>query len=168
MQGDALQRENYDSQSTSASLEAGYAFNVYAGGSSALYVEPQAQVTWSDYRMDDGRHVEVNGTEVRVADAGGIRTRLGVRLFGHTTQEDANCVQPFVAVNWIRQDAANNGVWMDDVMLSGAAPRDLYEAKVGAQVQLGRRLTAWGEVSVGRGDEDYRNYGGLLGVKYAW
>lgn len=167
-QGDALQRERYDSRSTSASVEAGYAFNVHLNANSALYLEPQAQVIWSDFRMDGGSHVEANGTEVRVADAGGIRTRVGVRLFGHATVDNPNRVQPFAALNWIRQHGNANAVWMDDVTMSGAAPRDLYEAKGGVQVQLTRGLTAWGELSVGRGAQDYRNYGGLLGVKYAW
>jgi len=48
------------------------------------------------------------------------------------------------------------------------APRDVYEAKAGVQLQLSRKLTAWGEISTGRGAHDYRSYGGLLGVKYAW
>lgn len=167
-QGDALQAERYDSRSTTASVETGYAFNVHRGSASAMYLEPQAQVIWSDYRMDGGHHVETNGTQVREANAGGVRTRVGVRLFGHTTMEGINRVQPFAAVNWLRNHGGANAVWMDDIKLQGAAPRDVYEAKAGVQLQLSRALTAWGEISAGRGAKDYRSYGGLLGVKYAW
>ncbi|NYF34869.1 autotransporter outer membrane beta-barrel domain-containing protein [Stenotrophomonas sp. JAI102] len=167
-QGDALQAERYDSRSTTASVDTGYAFNVHRGSASAMYLEPQAQVIWSDYRMDGGRHVETNGTQVREANAGGVRTRVGVRLFGHTTMEGINRVQPFAAVNWLRNHGGANAVWMDDIKLQGAAPRDVYEAKAGVQLQLSRALTAWGEISAGRGAKDYRSYGGLLGVKYAW
>lgn len=167
-QGDALQAERYDSRSTTASVETGYAFNVHRGSASAMYLEPQAQVIWSDYRMDGGHHVETNGTQVRESNAGGVRTRVGVRLFGHTTMEGINRVQPFAAVNWLRNHGGANAVWMDDIKLQGAAPRDVYEAKAGVQLQLSRALTAWGEISAGRGAKDYRSYGGLLGVKYAW
>lgn len=167
-QGDALQPERYDSRSTSASVEAGYAFNVHRGSASAMYLEPQAQVIWSDYRMDGGHHAEANGTDVRVANAGGVRTRLGVRLYGHTALEGVNRVQPFAAVNWMRSHGGANAVWLDDVALEGAAPRDVYEVKGGAQLQLGHGLTAWGELSIGRGAQNYRNYGALMGIKYAW
>lgn len=167
-QGDALQAERYDSRSTTASVETGYAFNVHRGSASAMYLEPQAQVIWSDYRMDGGHYVETNGTQVREANAGGVRTRVGVRLFGHTTMEGINRVQPFAAVNWLRNHGGANAVWMDDIKVQGAAPRDVYEAKAGVQLQLSRALTAWGEISAGRGAKDYRSYGGLLGVKYAW
>jgi len=167
-QGDALRAERYDSRSTSASVETGYAFNVHRGSASAMYLEPQAQVIWSDYRMDGGHHVEANGTDVREANAVGVRTRVGVRLFGHTTLEGINRVQPFAAVNWLRSHGGANAVWLDDIRLEGAAPRDVYEAKAGVQLQLSRSLTAWGEISAGRGAQDYRSYGGLLGVKYAW
>lgn len=167
-QGDALQAERYDSRSTTASVETGYALNVHRGSASAMYLEPQAQVIWSDYRMDGGHHVETNGTQVREANAGGVRTRVGVRLFGHTTMEGINRVQPFAAVNWLRNHGGANAVWMDDIKLQGAAPRDVYEAKAGVQLQLSRALTAWGEISAGRGAKEYRSYGGLLGVKYAW
>ena len=167
-QGDALQAERYDSRSTTASVETGYAFNAHRGSASAMYLEPQAQVIWSDYRMDGGHHVETNGTQVRESNAGGVRTRVGVRLFGHTTMEGINRVQPFAAVNWLRNHGGANAVWMDDIKLQGAAPRDVYEAKAGVQLQLSRALTAWGEISAGRGAKDYRSYGGLLGVKYAW
>lgn len=167
-QGDALQAERYDSRSTTASVETGYAFNVHRGSASAMYLEPQAQVIWSDYRMDGGHHVETNGTQVRESNAGGVRTRVGVRLFGHTTMEGINRVQPFAAVNWLRNHGGANAVWMDDIKLQGAAPRDVYEAKAGVQLQLSGALTAWGEISAGRGAKDYRSYGGLLGVKYAW
>ncbi len=168
VQGDALVAERYDSRGTSASVEAGYAFNIHRGSTASMYLEPQAQVIWSDYRMDGGHHVEANGTDVSVANAGGLRTRVGVRLFGHTTMEGVNRVQPFAALNWLHAHGSANAVQLDSVSLQGAAPRDVYEAKGGVQLQLGRGLTAWGELSIGRGAQKYQNYGALMGVKYAW
>ena len=47
----------------------GYAFTVSRGEGHALYVEPQAQLTWGDVRMRSGQHVEANGTRVSVPKA---------------------------------------------------------------------------------------------------
>ncbi|WP_414605138.1 autotransporter outer membrane beta-barrel domain-containing protein, partial [Stenotrophomonas pavanii] len=60
VQGIGLAPEHYDSRMTSASVESGYTFNVWQGSASALYVQPQLQLSHVDFRAD--RHVESNGT----------------------------------------------------------------------------------------------------------
>ncbi len=166
MQGDALARERYDSRALTASVEAGYAFKVREGANSALYVEPQAQVTWTDFSMDT--HLEGNGTQVRSVDAGGLQSRLGVRVYGHDTAAGGNRVQPFVGVNWIRARGEGNSLALNETYVAGGRPRDTYEAKAGAQLQLGGGWTGWGELSTTRGKGDYTNYGAQLGVKHSW
>ncbi|WP_282258005.1 autotransporter outer membrane beta-barrel domain-containing protein [Stenotrophomonas sp. PS02301] len=166
MQGDALARERYDSRALTASVEAGYAFKVREGANSALYVEPQAQVTWTDFSMDT--HLEGNGTQVRSVDAGGLQSRLGVRAYGHDTAAGGNRVQPFVGVNWIRARGEGNSLALNETYVAGGQPRDTYEAKAGAQLQLGGGWTGWGELSTTRGKGDYTNYGAQLGVKHSW
>ncbi|MGX9189023.1 autotransporter family protein [Stenotrophomonas sp. Ker107b] len=168
VQGDALAREQYRSSALSASLEAGYAVRLHQTDNSGLYLEPQAQVIWTDYRMNGGQHQEVNGTIVKGAEAGGVQTRIGARLYGHSTAATGNRVQPFMAVNWIRNGRDANAVWMGDQQLQGIVSKDVYEAKVGAQLQLSPRLTGWGELSTQRGDDGFRSVGGQMGVKYAW
>jgi autotransporter family porin len=166
VQGDALARERYDSKATTASLEAGYAFKVRQSANSALYVEPQAQVTWTDFSMDD--HMERNGTRVRSLEAGGLQTRLGLRVYGHNTATSGNRVQPFVGINWIRTRGEGNSLALDETYQAGGQPRDVYQAKAGAQLQLGGGWTGWGELSSTRGKGSYSNYGGQMGVKYSW
>ena len=168
VQGDALAREEYRSHSLSASLEAGYAVRLHQNDSSALYLEPQVQAIWTDYRMDGGQHQEVNGTVVKSAEAGGLQTRVGARLYGHSTAAEGNRVQPFVAVNWIRNGSDANAVWLGNQRLQGIVPKDVYEAKAGAQLQLSPKLTGWGELSIQNGGYGFRSVGGQLGVKYAW
>ncbi|HYQ22563.1 autotransporter outer membrane beta-barrel domain-containing protein, partial [Stenotrophomonas sp.] len=168
VQGDALAREEYRSHSLSASLEAGYAVRLHQNENSALYLEPQVQAIWTDYRMDGGQHQEVNGTVVKSAEAGGLQTRVGARLYGHSTSAEGNRVQPFVAVNWIRNGSDANAVWLGNQRLQGIVPKDVYEAKAGAQLQLSQKLTGWGELSIQNGDYGFRSVGGQLGVKYAW
>jgi len=168
VQGDALAQENYRSRSTAASLEAGYAMRLTNNENSALYLEPQVQAIWTDYRMEGGNHQEVNGTVVSKGDAGGLQTRVGARLYGHATAETGNRVQPFVAVNWIRNPGHANSVWMDQTLLEGVVPRDVYEAKAGVQLQLSPRLTGWGELNTQRGAYGFSSMGAQMGVKYAW
>ena len=168
VQGDGLAREHYRARSLSASVEAGYAVRLHQNANSALYLEPEVQAIWTDYRMQDGSHEEVNGTVVKVDQAGGVQTRVGARLYGHSTSATGNRVQPFVAVNWVHNGGDANAVWLGEQSLQGIVPKNVYEAKAGAQLQLSPRLTGWGELNTQRGEYGFRSVGGQLGVKYAW
>ena len=164
VQGIGLEPEHYDSRAASASLETGYTFNVWQGSTSALYVQPQLQLSHVDFRSD--RHVESNGTVIDHADAGGLSGRLGVRVFGHGT-EAGNTVQPYLGVNWLRGSGTSTLQFNGD-RLGADVPRNRYEMQAGAELKLGQRWGAWGGVSVQRGDYGYRNLGGQLGLRMAW
>ncbi|WP_288469695.1 autotransporter outer membrane beta-barrel domain-containing protein [uncultured Stenotrophomonas sp.] len=164
VQGIGLAPEHYDSRMASASLEAGYTFNVWQGSASALYVQPQLQLSQVDFRAD--RHVESNGTVIDQADAGGLSGRLGVRVFGHGTAA-GNAVQPYLAVNWLR-GSGTSALQFNGDTLGADMPRNRYEVQAGAELKLGQRWGAWGGVSVQRGDHGYRNVGGQLGLRKAW
>ncbi|MDC7799687.1 autotransporter outer membrane beta-barrel domain-containing protein [Stenotrophomonas geniculata] len=164
VQGIGLEPEHYDSRMTSASLETGYTFNVWQGNASALYVQPQLQLSYVDFRAD--RHVESNGTVIDHADAGGLSGRLGVRVFGHGTAA-GNTVQPYLGVNWLRGSGTSTLQFNDDT-LGADVPRNRYEVQAGAELKLGQRWGAWGGLSVQRGEHGYRNVGGQVGVRMAW
>ena len=164
VQGIGLEPEHYDSRMASASLETGYTFNVWQGTASALYVQPQLQLSHVDFRAD--RHVESNGTVIDHADAGGLSGRLGVRVFGHGTAA-GNTVQPYLRVNWLRGSGTSTLQFNGDT-LGADVPRNRYEATAGAELKLGQRWGTWGGVSVQRGDHGYRNVGGQLGLRMAW
>lgn len=164
VQGIGLASEHYDSRMARVSLETGYTFNVWQGSASALYVQPQLQLSHVDFRAD--RHVESNGTVIDHADAGGLSGRLGVRVFGHGTAAD-NALQPYLGVNWLRGSGTSTLQFNGD-MLGADVPRNRYEVQAGAELKLGQRWGAWGGVSVQRGDHGYRNVGGQLGLRRAW
>ncbi|WP_401741071.1 autotransporter family protein [Stenotrophomonas geniculata] len=164
VQGIGLEPEHYDARVATASLEMGHAFNVWQGAGSSLYVQPQLQLTYADYRAD--RHVESNGTVVDHADAGGLSGRLGVRVFGHGIA-GGNTVQPYLGVNWLRGSGTSTLQFNDDT-LGADVPRNRYEMQAGAELKLGQRWGAWGGLSVQRGDHGYRNVGGQVGVRMAW
>lgn len=164
VQGIGLAPEHYDSRMASASLETGYTFNAWQGAASVLYVQPQLQLSYVDFRAD--RHLESNGTVIDQADAGGLSGRVGVRVFGHGTAA-GNTVQPYLGVNWLRGSGTNTLQFNSDT-LGADVPRNRYEVQAGAEVKLGQRWGAWGGMSAQRGDHGYRNVGGQLGLRMAW
>lgn len=164
VKGVGLEPEQYDSRTASASLEAGYTFNVWQGASSQLYLQPQLQLSYADFRAD--RHVEHNGTVIDRADAGGLNGRVGVRVFGGGTAA-GNVVQPYMGVNWLR-GSGTSALQFNGDRLGADVPRNRYEVQAGAQLKLGQRWSAWGDLSVQRGDHGYRNVGGQVGLRMAW
>lgn len=164
VQGEALAKERHDSRASSAAVEAGYAFQLMTGGRAALFVEPQVQLRYTRYSAD--ALAERNGTVIDGSDADGLSTRMGVRVFGHATLAQANRVQPFVAVNWIRE-SSDNSMRFDGERLAGGLPQDRYEAKAGARVQFGQRWSAWADMGWQRGG-GYREVTGQIGLRASW
>src|SRR5690606_13027566 len=111
---------------------------------STLYMQPQAQLTWTDYDSDS--LVEDNGTRVEDGRSIGLNSRLGVRLFGQSTLR-GNRVQPFLAVNWLRGQR-DPSMRFNEELLSAKTPDSRYEMQAGAQLQLGQRWSAWGDLRV--------------------
>ncbi|HHA2470622.1 TPA: autotransporter outer membrane beta-barrel domain-containing protein, partial [Stenotrophomonas maltophilia] len=164
VQGEGIARETYDSRTRSASLEAGYAWAIRSSEASTLYLQPQAQLTWTDYEGDS--LVENNGTTVEDGRGGGLNSRLGLRLFGQSTLQ-GNRVQPFLAANWLRGQR-DEAMRFNSESLSAKTPENRYEVQAGAQLQLGQRWSAWGDLRVQRGDSGYRNHGAQVGLRAAW
>lgn len=165
VQGEALAKERYDSRAASASLEAGYTVKMVDGARTTVFVEPQLQLGYTCFNAGD--HVEANGTVVTDGDAGGLGSRMGVRVFGHAVTEAGNRVQPFVAVNWLRESHGNS-LRLDGERVSGGPPQDRYEAKAGVSLQLAARWTAWADLGLQRGDGGYRDLIGQVGLRSAW
>jgi autotransporter family porin len=165
VEGVALQPERYDARSLSASFETGYAWRMFHGEKTSVFIEPQLQLLYTDYR--GGEHAEGNGTVVNGVDAGGLATRLGLRIYGHGLGEHGNRVQPFVAVNWW-SEGERNALSFDGLQLEGGPSRHRYEVQAGVQMQLGGGWTGWGQFGRGSGDSAYRSVDGQLGLRYGW
>lgn len=163
--GDYLPQEDYDADSWSASLEGGYTFAMPSGEAYAWFIEPQAQAIYTDYDADE--HIEANGTWVGSSLAGAWTTRVGVRVFGHAGSTTHNLVQPFLLLNWWRADKGHE-IAMDGTPITLGWPRDRYEAKLGAQLQLGGGWTGWGHAAWQTGSDGFRDIGGQVGVNYRW
>ncbi|MNV96512.1 Outer membrane protein IcsA autotransporter precursor [compost metagenome] len=121
-------------------------------------------MTYTDYKGDTLQ--EVNGTVVEDDRAGGFESRVGVRLFGHDNAS-GNRVQPFLAVNWLYTERGD-AMRFDGERLDARLPTNRYEAQAGAQLRLGQRWSAWGDLRVQRGDSGYKDAGAQLGLRRAW
>jgi len=164
VKGNGLMAEKYDATTRAASLEAGYGFALSSTERRALYLQPQVQVTYTDYKGDTLQ--EANGTIVQDDRAGGLESRVGLRLFGQDLIT-ANRVQPFFALNWLYSERGD-AMRFDGERLDAQLPTNRYEAQAGAQLRLGERWSAWGDLRVQRGDSGYRDAGAQIGLRRAW
>ena len=73
---------SYDSDIWQSSLEAGYRFNIGQIGSTALSLQPEPQLVYTDATAD--HHDESNGTIVRRVGDDGLSGRVGLRLQGES------------------------------------------------------------------------------------
>jgi autotransporter family porin len=165
VKGDGLAREKYDSKTWSASVEAGYAIEVGRGEGKAFYVEPQAQVIYTDFKAD--KHQEQNGTVVKSKTSSDVTTRLGARAYVRPTDKSGTKVQPFVEANWWHTDA-DNAMSFNDTTAKLDGAQNLYEVKVGAEVDVGQGWSAFGHLGKQMSSGDQQDVAGQLGVKYSW
>jgi len=165
VQGEGLAGERYDSDIWQSSLEAGYRFNIGQIGSTALSLQPELQLVYTDAKTDV--HTETNGTVVRAAGNSGLSGRAGLRLQGEGHSAVGASVSPYLAANWYR-DGAGNGIAFDDEVLKAGIPRNRYELSAGACVEFRSGFSAWGGFGVMRGDSDYREATANLSVAYKW
>ncbi|WP_423176807.1 autotransporter outer membrane beta-barrel domain-containing protein [Stenotrophomonas maltophilia group sp. CASM10] len=165
VQGEGLAEERYDSDIWQSSLEAGYRFGIGQIGSTALSLQPELQLVYTDANTD--RHQEANGTVVRSLGDSGLSGRVGLRLQGESRSAAGASVSPYVVANWYR-DGASNGMAFDDEALKAGVPRNRYELNAGARVDFRSGLSAWGGFGVMRGDHGYREATANLSMSYRW
>lgn len=163
VQGAGLEKERHDAATRTAALEIGYAWRLRIG-SSALYVQPQAEVVWTGYRSD--ALVEHNGTVIDKVDQGQVERRLGLRVFGHAIGT-AQVVQPFIEANW-RRGGTRTALVFDGQMLRSELPRDRHELRVGAQVGFSGGWSGSAALGVEQGQGAYRTVQGQLALRRGW
>ena len=165
VQGEGLAEERYDSDIWQSSLEAGYRFDIGQIGNTALRLQPEVQLVYTDATTDV--HTEANGTVVRSLGDSGLGGRVGLRLQGDGRSTVGASVSPYVVANWYR-DGASNGMAFDDEALKAGVPRNRYELNAGARIDFRSGLSGWGGLGVMRGDHGYREATANLGMSYRW
>ncbi len=161
VKGNTLKEESYDSKGWTASIEAGYAFIAQDKDDRQLMIEPQIQVAYSHYKADD--HTDQNGTFISNSNTNGFTSRVGARIYSRSKLSD-NGLQPFAEANWwysnIRNKLNFNQERMDD-----STPKSRYELKVGLQGELTQNWLMWGHLGGQVGENSYRRYEGMIGIK---
>ncbi|NIJ70387.1 autotransporter outer membrane beta-barrel domain-containing protein [Xanthomonas sp. 60] len=171
VRGTGLAVERMRSRSASASVEIGYAVPFQIGDYRTLYVEPQLQLTYADYHAK--RHVEQNGTVVTAHGAGGLTSRVGLRLYGRSGTPDAHLqqhywVQPYLTFGFINNSQSRDALRFDGTPWPGSSGAKQLEGKLGVQLQLGARTMGWGEFGLQNGDGRYHGVGGQIGLRHNW
>ncbi|TWI04640.1 autotransporter family porin/fibronectin-binding autotransporter adhesin [Luteimonas cucumeris] len=165
VRGEGLVEESYDSDSWVASAEAGYGIVMRQGATSSLYLEPQVQLIYTDYSVDD--HVERGGTVVNGGRAGGLTSRVGVRLHGRSNSTDWSRFQPFIEANFWN-NGRDNEVVFDGQRLQQRLPDDVYEGRAGLEAEFDDRWSGWAALGLQRGSHDYRNVSAGFGLRASW
>ncbi|MEN5285928.1 autotransporter outer membrane beta-barrel domain-containing protein [Stenotrophomonas lactitubi] len=163
--GDGLQQERYRSRTWTGSIEAGYALPLRQGDFHVIYLEPQLQLLRRHYDAD--RVTEANGTVVESARVDGNTTRLGARLYTRSSTQRQGQVHPFVAVNWWSGGNAS-AIAVDGERLQRNLSHDIYEAKVGLQVDLSGAWRGWGQFGHQMGEQGYRDTNAQIGMSLSW
>lgn len=159
--GQYLPSVRYNAQGWAASGETGYAVPLR----NDWVVEPQGQLIYVGYNESDV--TEPNGTSVRGANSHGWITRLGARFHRTFLRPEDRKIQPYLTLNWWHTSVSSS-ISFNDLPLGSMYPSNRYEVKLGVNADLGKRWTAWGNVSGAWGAQSFYQYALRAGVKYAW
>lgn len=161
VKGNLLKEEKYDSKGWTFSVEGGYAFVVHENEKRQWMIEPQAQLVYNKYKMDN--LVEANGTSVDSSDANSWISRLGLRVSSRNTL-NRHGVLPFAEINWWHSNAKNS-LDFSGKKLADGTPNSRYELKVGLQGELVKGLQIWGTIGGKWGKDGYHGYEGTISIK---
>lgn len=148
------------------SIEVGHALRVRDSGDSALFVEPQLQLSYVDYRIPKIASDPGAVTARAPGSTGALQIRSGVRIYGRASDGLQNKVQPYAAVNHYRNSHGTAAAVGNGPRYAGL-PMNVVEAKAGVELQLSPALTAWGSVAMQRGGS-YQSREATMGVKLTW
>lgn len=144
----------YDSNATSVTIQAGYPIMF-----GSVVLEPQGQATYVYYRSKN--YDDYSFSYTRNELNGNIIGRIGTYLYGASESR----FKPYTVVN-IWYDDTNSIVKYNDVTISSDKKGTTFEAKIGFQAQATPDLTFWGEVGIRRGKNNFKDFGGSVGLKY--
>ena len=159
-----LASDSYRSRTLTGSIETGYAFPLFEQDNTRVFIEPQAQVVYSNYRA--GEHRAPAGL-VGGQNANNVLTRVGVRLHGVSPDGPMAEMHPFAEANWWHGRAAQAQT-IDGNRFDLDVGRNRLELKVGMQGQLTKR---WSATVTGGVESDLGGYAALKGqisAKYTW
>lgn len=167
--GEDLASEHYRSRGFTASLESGYNVLLKETQRQAVYLEPQAQLTWMGVKSP--QHTEANGTQIQDNGHGNLQSRLGVRLYlrGHRTEDDGKNreFKPYIEADWLHNTHVAE-IRMNDSLISQEGAKNVAQLKLGVQGQISPALNIWGGTGLQVGNDGYSDASAMVGMKYAF
>lgn len=161
--GQSVAEEKYNLSGMSTSLETGYAIKLGQSATSSYFIQPEAQLIWSD--VDADHHTETNGTQV-TGNSNNLQSRLGLRAYMKNISSNQITVwQPFVELNWLHNTDPYT-ISMDDGKAEQGGSKNIGEIKLGLEGQIKQNASLWINGASQQGSADYRNYGFKVGFKY--
>lgn len=94
-----------------------------------------------------------------------LTTRLGVRT--SLVMNGATAFVPFVEANWVHNTNAY-GAQYGEVSDYQAGAENQAELKFGADIEITKNFTGYGQFTVDIGDDGYNRRQGSIGLKYRW
>lgn len=156
---------DYDSHTHTASLEAGYRYDVPLKGGHQMSLTPQAQIIWQNYSADTV--VDKGRTRIDGQSSSSWASRLGLRVDGKLYKNRTSVIQPFAEVNWLHtNDDISVAFNHTDVQMD--LPANRAELKAGIEVNLNNQWSVTGMVTGQKGSNHYDDLNGSLNVRYSW
>lgn len=156
---------DYDSHTHTASLEAGYRYDVPLKEGHQMSLTPQAQIIWQNYSADTV--VDKGRTRIDGQSSSSWASRLGLRVDGKLYKNRTSVIQPFAEVNWLHtNDDISVAFNHADVQMD--LPANRAELKAGIEVNLHNQWSVTGMVTGQKGSNHYDDLNGSLNVRYSW
>ena len=156
---------DYDSHTHTASLEAGYRYDVPLKEGHQISLTPQAQIIWQNYSADTV--IDKGRTRIDGQSSSSWASRLGLRVDGKLYKNRTSVIQPFAEVNWLHtNDDISVAFNHADVQMD--LPANRAELKAGIQVNLNNQWSVTGMVTGQKGSNHYDDLNGSLNVLYSW
>lgn len=167
--GEDLAREHYRSRGFTASVESGFNVLLREKERQAVYLEPQAQLTWMGVKSPS--HTEANGTQIQDNGHGNLQSRLGMRLYlrGHRLEDEGKNreFKPYVEADWLHNTHAA-AIRMNNTLIGQDGAQNIAQLKLGVQGQISPALNLWGGTALQVGNDGYSDVSAMVGMKYAF
>lgn len=162
-----LARADYRSHNTTASVETGYAMAL-GSGEAGWTLSPQAQLIYlhnHSYNFE-----ESDGTQVEGAHRAAWSSRIGLRIQRSAALPAASAapVRPYAVLNWWHDAYGDEVLYNRATSVKDLYPKDRLEFRGGANVALGGRWNAWGDLGRQTGSQSFRAWTARTGARYSW
>lgn len=165
--------ESYNSNGLGISVEAGYSKEIAESNGRKQFIEPKAQLTWSNVSQDtfDWNVKNRNGAAVNTFKQDTdyqLISRLGFRFAMKEKEDLVNRKNQnlFAEINWIHY--FNDYEFQVGKDKLDMAIKDKAELKLGIEQQFNKNFSIWANGFVQVAQSSYVNLGGQLGVKYTF